>query len=39
MEFLSSVAAGESTVPLTGDAVFETLQAKVLEKPERVVTV
>jgi hypothetical protein len=39
MEFLSSVAAGESTVPLTGDAVFETLQANVLERPGRVLSV
>ena len=38
MEFFRSVAAGESTVPVTGDAVFETLQANVLEQPGRVLS-
>ena len=39
MEFLSSVAAGESSVPVTGDVVFEKLQANVLEQPGRVLSV
>jgi hypothetical protein len=39
MEFLRSVAAGQASVPVTGDEVFEKLQACVLEKPERVLSV
>ena len=39
MEFLRSVAAGESSVPVTGDVVFEKLQANVLEQPGRVLSV
>jgi hypothetical protein len=39
IEFLRSVAAGESSVSLTGDVVFETLQANVLEQPGRVLSV
>jgi len=39
MEFLRSVAAGEASVPLTGDAVFQKLQANVLEQPGRVLPV
>jgi hypothetical protein len=36
MEFLRAVASGEADVPVTGDAVFRKLQAKVLGRPERV---
>lgn len=36
MEFLRSVAAGGSSVPITGDAVFQKLQANVLAQPGRV---
>jgi hypothetical protein len=36
MEFLRSVASGASSVPVTGDAVFQRLRANVLEQPERV---
>ena len=36
MEFLRAVAAGESSVAVTGDAVFRKLQTIVLERPERV---
>jgi hypothetical protein len=39
MEFLRSVATGQASVPVTGDAVFEKLQANVLEKPERTLLV
>jgi hypothetical protein len=39
MEFFRSVAAGESSVPLSGDVVFEKLQANVLEQPGRVLSV
>jgi hypothetical protein len=39
MEFLRLVAAGESSVSVTGDVVFEKLQAKVLEQPGRVLSV
>jgi len=39
MEFLRAVASGESSVPVTGDAVFRKLQANVLERPERVLLV
>ena len=34
MKFLRSVATGQKSVPMTGDAVFEKLQANVLEQPE-----
>lgn len=33
MKFLSAVAAGGADVPVTGDAVFQKLQANVLEQP------
>jgi hypothetical protein len=36
---LNSLATGQASVPMTGDAVFEKLQAIVLERPERVLTV
>ena len=39
MEFLRSVAAGQASVPLTGDAVFQKLQANVLEQPGRVLLI
>jgi hypothetical protein len=39
MKFLRSVATGQKSVPMTGDAVFEKLQANVLEQPERVLSV
>lgn len=39
MEFLRSVAVGELSVPMTGDAVFQKLQANVLEQPGRVLLV
>jgi hypothetical protein len=39
MEFLRSIAAGESSVPVTGNMVFEKLQANVLEQPGRVLSV
>ncbi len=39
MEFLRSVATGQASVPVTGDEVFQKLQANVLEKPERVLSV
>ena len=39
LKFLQSIATGQTPVEVTGDAVFEVLQTKVLEKPERVVTV
>ena len=39
MEFFRSVAAGESSVPVTGDMVFERLQENVLEQPGRVLSV
>ena len=38
MEFLRSVATGKISVPVTGDAVFQKLQANVLEQPERVLS-
>jgi hypothetical protein len=38
MKFLRSVATGQKSVPMTGDAVFEKLQANVLEQPERVLS-
>ena len=39
IKFLHSVATGQTSAPITGDAVFEKLQANVLERPERVLTV
>lgn len=39
LKFLRLIATGQTSVEVTGDAVFEVLQTKVLEKPERVVTV
>jgi len=39
IKFLHSVATGKRSVPMTGDAVFEKLQADVLEKPGRVLTI
>lgn len=36
---LHSIAGGQTSVPITGEAVFEKLQANVLEKPERVLPV
>jgi hypothetical protein len=39
LKFLQSIASGQTSVEATGDAVFEVLQTKVLEKPERVVKV
>ena len=39
MKFLRSVATGQKSVPMTGDAVFEKLQANVLEQPGRVLSV
>ena len=38
IKFLHSVATGKASVPMTGDAVFEKLQADVLEQPGRVFT-
>lgn len=37
LDFLGSVASGLTSVPITGDAVFEKLQARVLEQPGRTV--
>lgn len=39
MEFLRSVAARQASVPVTGDAVFQKLQANVLKEPGRVLSV
>ncbi|MBW2467212.1 MAG: hypothetical protein JRF02_07915 [Deltaproteobacteria bacterium] len=39
MKFLRSVATSQASVPVTGGAVFQKLQANVLEKPERVLLV
>jgi len=39
MEFLRSVATGQESVPVTGDAVFQKLRTNVLEQPGRVLTV
>jgi len=39
MEFLRSLAAGQASVPLTGDAVLQKLRAHVLEQPGRVLSV
>ena len=39
MEFLRSVAVGKTSVPVTGDAVFQMLQKNVLEQPGRVLPV
>jgi hypothetical protein len=36
MEFLRSVAVGKTSVPVTGDAVFQKLQKNVLEQAGRV---
>jgi len=36
IEFLRSVAAGRTTMPVTGDAVFEKLKTEVLERPQQV---
>lgn len=36
MKFLQAVASGESSVSVTGDAVFRKLKTNVLERPERV---
>ena len=36
---LHAIANGRKSVPITGDAVFEKLQANVLERPERVLPV
>ena len=38
LKFLGSIASGLTTVPLTGDAVFEKLQTMVLEQPARTVS-
>jgi hypothetical protein len=37
MEFLGSLASGRASAPVTGDAVFQKLQANVLAQPDRVV--
>jgi hypothetical protein len=39
MEFLRSLATGQASVPVTGDAVFQKLKTNVLEQPERVLAV
>jgi hypothetical protein len=39
IEFLRAVAAGESSVPVTGDAVFRKLKTDVLARPQRVLRV
>jgi len=39
MKSLRLLAAGKRSVQVTGDAVFEKLQANVLEQPERILTV
>jgi hypothetical protein len=39
LEFLRSVVNGQASVPIKGDAVYEKLQADVLEKPERALFV
>jgi hypothetical protein len=39
MEYLSSAATGKTSIPVSGDAVFQMLQANVLEQPGRVVPV
>ncbi len=36
MEFLLAAAAGKASVPVTGDAVFQKLQANVLQQHDRV---
>ena len=36
IEFLQSVAAGRTSMPITGDAVLEKLEAEVLAQPEEV---
>jgi len=39
VEFLRGVVAGEVVVQMTGDAVLQMLQAKVLARPERMLSV
>jgi hypothetical protein len=39
LKFLQSIAAGQTSVEVKGDTVFEVLKTKVQEKPDRVVTV
>ncbi len=39
LEFLRTVASGQASVPLTGDAVYHKLQTNVLEQPGRVLPV
>jgi hypothetical protein len=39
IKFLNSVATGKRSVPVTGDVVFEKLQANVLKRPGRVLSV
>jgi hypothetical protein len=39
MGFLRSVATGQTAVPVTGDAVFQKLQANVLAQPEPVLSI
>jgi len=39
IQSLHAIASGQTSAPITGDAVFEKLQANVLEKPERVLPV
>jgi hypothetical protein len=39
MESLRSLAMGQASVPITGNAVFQKLQANVLEQPRRFLTV
>jgi hypothetical protein len=39
MGFLRSVATGQTTVPVTGDEVFQKLKANVLALPERVLSI
>jgi len=39
VEFLRAVAAGQASVPITGEAVFQKLKANVLAQPGRVLSV
>jgi hypothetical protein len=39
MEFLRAVATGKASVQVIGDAVFRKLKTKVLERPERILSV
>ncbi|MDX1777053.1 MAG: hypothetical protein R3297_10755, partial [Desulfobulbales bacterium] len=39
IKLLRSFASGQASLPITGDAVFEKLQAEVLKKPERTLAV